>query len=104
MATIASLDNLTSIEGIEIEVSTALEESASKSPLSLSTGCLWYKTDPVKDASIVVADLATIKDTSFPDTVVHSGLAVTSTEAENNLNALTPLRSAFNPLNDLVIL
>ena len=40
LATIASLCSLTSISGIEIEVSTALSESASKSPLSLSTGCL----------------------------------------------------------------
>ena len=40
LATIASDCNLTSISGIVIEVSTAAVESASKSPLSLSAGCL----------------------------------------------------------------
>ena len=76
--------------------------SASKSPLALSTGCLWYTKDPLNSESTVVELFAITKDTSVPDTVVHFGI-VTSVEADKILNALTPFKSAANPDTDLVI-
>ena len=63
---------------------------------------MWYTNDPVKLASTVVEDLATTNVTLVPDTVVYFGI-VTSADADNNLNALTPFKSAFNPDTDLVI-
>ena len=78
-------------------MSTALEEPASKSPLSLSTGCLWYITVASNELTPVdKLDPVTTKVTSLPDTVVSHGLDIISVEAEINLNALAPFASMLS--------
>jgi len=47
--------------------------------------------------STTVSAFAITNVTSVPDTEVYLGL-VTSVDPDKILNALTPLRSAFNPL------